>query len=434
MAFAGLMFVWIILFILGAITFIGLLLLVIGIVLKVKKRKKSAAVLFVLSGLMLGSVLLLVLLVVMPKPKTVDTPNGRTTLRPSWIATYKQCLEKSDKDRLEKLVDRHPEMIYYYDANYVMLLDYGLYNCDIEIMQIALDHGAVFDEPLRYEHMIFFSSLDSFFSELDYPDWERETDELTVEGETTDKMIEAVAFAIENGAQLKWEVYNAYQDDNFLDKAVNWVTLDGIVSEEDEKLLNLIAKSDSELEERFEQMKSDLKKDGQTETDEESEAGQQCYETNNYKFYKADPNLLPLGTSKILGVYDLEYDKKTGYYYVKYDSTYQSLFIGQLLTLFGSADYVTENNEDLLSYVVAAEDEAGNVIYLNAYYGPSGPAIGGIANDEAYENAAGELAELIMSAKASDFELSSVYEDLGISLKMGVKDGQAYYDYDMEFN
>ena len=428
MAFAGLMFVWIILFILGAIIFIGLLLLVIGIVLKVKKRNKSAAVLFVLSGLMLGSVLILVLLVVMPKPKTIDIPNGRAILRPSWIATYKRCLEKSDKEKLKKLVDRHPEMIYYYDANRVMLLDYGLYNCDIEIMQIALDHGAVFDEPLRYEHMIFFSSLDSFFSELDYPDWKRETDELTVEGETTDKMIEAVAFAIENGAQLKWEVYNEYQEDDFLDKALNWVALDGIVSEEDEKLLNLIAQSDRELGERFEQMESDLKKDGQTETDEESEAGQECYETDNYKFYKAEPNLLPQGTSKILGVYDLEYDEKTGNYYMPYDATYDSLFIGQLLTLFGSADYVTEINEELLSYVVAAEDEEGNVIYLEAYYGPSGPAIGGIADDEAYENAAGELAWLIMNAEASDFELSSVYEDIGVSLKMGVKDGQAYYD------
>lgn len=244
-----------------------------------RKHKKSSALLFVLSGLMIGFVLLLA---IMPKPKTIDTPNDRATLHPSWNATYNQGLEESDR----------------------------------------------------------------------------------------------------------------------------------------------------ELGERFEQMESDLKKEGQTETDEESEEGQKCYETDNYKFYKAEPSLLPQRTSKILGVYDLEYDEKTGYYYNIYDNTYQSLFIGQLLTLFGSADYVTENNEELLSYVVAAEDEEGNVIYLEAYYGPSGPAIGGIAGDEAYENAAGELAWLIMNAEASDFELSSVYEDIGISLKMGVKDGQAYYDMD----
>ena len=61
------------------------------------------------------------------------------------------------------------------------------------------------------------------------------------------------------------------------------------------------------------------------------------------------------------------------------------------------------------------------------YYGDSGPAVGGL-HEEEYILAAKELEQLIMSAKASDFEIKSVYEDLGITFKMGVKDGIAYYE------
>ncbi|MBQ8983104.1 MAG: hypothetical protein IJ079_05890 [Lachnospiraceae bacterium] len=147
-----------------------------------------------------------------------------------------------------------------------------------------------------------------------------------------------------------------------------------------------------------------------------------------YQFYKADSDKLPEGTSQIIGVYDSEYDAISGSYIVRYDATYQSLFIGQCLTLFGKPDYVTDNNEDLFSYVIAAEDGEGNVIYLEVYYGPSGPAIGGIAGDEAYERAAEALAKNIMDAKATDYEIVSEHEDVGMTIKMGVKDGQAYYD------
>ncbi len=164
-----------------------------------------------------------------------------------------------------------------------------------------------------------------------------------------------------------------------------------------------------------------------TEGGKQTMANQKKYIGETFTFYKADPENLPSGTHNIINIYDMEYDGKTGGFIVEYDSSYHSLFIGQLLTLFGEADYTTSNNEDLLSYVVAAEKEDGSVIYLEVYYGPSGPAVGGLDGED-YELAARELEQLIMSAKASDFEIESVYEDYGITLKMGVKDGKGYYE------
>lgn len=245
MAFAGLMIVGLILIILGALTVLGMIALFIGIILRVKKHKKASGILFCISGVMLGSVLIVIILAVMPKPITISTPSGEAVIRPSWIEKYEECLETHDMEELRRLVDKHPEMVYYYDGNYVMLLDYGLYNCDIDIMQIALDHGAVFDEPLRYEHMVFYSSFDSFFSELDYPDWEKSSEELTVRGETTDKMMKAIEFAMDNGAKLKWKTNHDYQEDNFFDKALAWVNEDGVISEKDMELLEMIAHSDA---------------------------------------------------------------------------------------------------------------------------------------------------------------------------------------------
>ena len=74
------------------------------------------------------------------------------------------------------------------------------------------------------------------------------------------------------------------------------------------------------------------------------------YKVQEYTFYKAEPKNLPIGTSHIAGVYSGEYDSK-----------YHSLYIGQLITLFGEADYTTDSNENLTSYTIGAEDKNGKV-------------------------------------------------------------------------
>lgn len=101
------------------------------------------------------------------------------------------------------------------------------------------------------------------------------------------------------------------------------------------------------------------------------------------------------------------------------------------MTLFGEADYMTENNEDMCSWAVSAKDQSGHEFYLEIYYGSSGPAIGG-NDEEGCEKATDELVKLIMSAQSSDFQLDSVYVDIPAKVSMGVKDGQPFYNTEFE--
>ncbi|MGN0537550.1 MAG: hypothetical protein ACI4M3_06195 [Acutalibacteraceae bacterium] len=106
---------------------------------------------------------------------------------------------------------------------------------------------------------------------------------------------------------------------------------------------------------------------------------------------------------------------------------YQALYLGKVKTLFGEPDMLTADMENLFSLYVNAEDTKGNLIPLEIYFGPSGPAISAPSGDLA-EKAVRELAEKIMAAEPSDYEVECVYEDVGVTVKMGVKDGKPFCD------
>ncbi len=152
-------------------------------------------------------------------------------------------------------------------------------------------------------------------------------------------------------------------------------------------------------------------------------AGQQrVYHGTTYKFYEVDEALYlqdpDLSRYKIRSVYED----------VFLDSSYNGLFVGQVVTMFGDEN-VTNDHEALLSYVVAAENEAGEVIYLEVYFGPSGPAIGGSAGEN-YDKAAEELENVIRRIEPIDYECECTYFDLidiGGGTIMGTKDGKGYY-------
>ena len=154
----------------------------------------------------------------------------------------------------------------------------------------------------------------------------------------------------------------------------------------------------------------------------EIEGQQAVYYGDTYKFYEVDEALYlqdpDLSRYKIRSVYED----------VFFDSSYNGLFVGQVVTMFGDEN-VTNDHEALLSYVVAAEDEAGDVIYLEVYFGPSGPAIGGSAGEN-YAKAAEELEAVIRSIEPIDYECECIYYDmfdLGGGTIMGTKDGKGYY-------
>lgn len=136
-------------------------------------------------------------------------------------------------------------------------------------------------------------------------------------------------------------------------------------------------------------------------------------ESYTYTFEKCDPDEVTTASSKICNVYDYT------------DGLGESLFLGQVKTLFGEPDYMTMDNENMFSCIVKATDEDGNVLYLDIYYGPTGSAIGGDDTEES-ELAAEELKSLIKSAEPTDYEWVSYYMDIPVKVEMGVVNGKPY--------
>lgn len=100
---------------------------------------------------------------------------------------------------------------------------------------------------------------------------------------------------------------------------------------------------------------------------------------------------------------------------------------GNLIALFGQPLYQSPDLENQYDYCIEAKDASGQVLYLNAYSGPSGPAIGGFNGAEVIQ-AADELAEFILNAEPADYDYSGIYMDGPCKVEMGVKDGRPYWN------
>lgn len=103
------------------------------------------------------------------------------------------------------------------------------------------------------------------------------------------------------------------------------------------------------------------------------------------------------------------------------DSSKDVLVLGQMITLFGQPQTISENFENQYSYSILAEDENGKTVPLSVYSGE----IGGL-DDEASKQAAKELADYIKSAVPSDYDYVGYYMDVPVKVKLGIKDGKPY--------
>lgn len=153
-------------------------------------------------------------------------------------------------------------------------------------------------------------------------------------------------------------------------------------------------------------------------TESMTEAGEKRYQGENYTFYEAPDDVSMDGSFLLFNVYEEQSRAE-----------YHGLFVGQVITLFGDKG-TSEDNEALFDYTIAAENKNGDVIYLTLYYGPSGPAIGGYDGDN-YMEAAKELEEIVRSTEPIDFECESVYEDVGVTIRMGTRNGKGFYETEM---
>lgn len=103
------------------------------------------------------------------------------------------------------------------------------------------------------------------------------------------------------------------------------------------------------------------------------------------------------------------------------------LIYGKLKTLFGDPLYEEKDVENQYAYGVVTTTEDGREIFLHAYNGPSGPAIGG-QQDEESRQAAYQLSEMIQQAAPTDFDYVGYYLDGPSRIREGIKNGVPYYE------
>lgn len=230
------------LLIIGIIAGVTLFLLFIATILLLTKHKKAARVLYIISAVPIAAaVVLIAKFSHSARYKEFDTADGSTVIVDMHdVEDMKEYLRKGDLSGVDGLLEKKPELIHYRDVNNVTLLEYGLRNCNTEVMQTAYDHGARFDDKAVFSHLIYSCSLEDFFS-LDYSIFLYSADEAPeprfTKGETTDEIINAAKFAIEHGAAVKWETSAGTY--TFSDSVANWVMLDDVRSDKDEELLRL---------------------------------------------------------------------------------------------------------------------------------------------------------------------------------------------------
>ena len=104
-----------------------------------------------------------------------------------------------------------------------------------------------------------------------------------------------------------------------------------------------------------------------------------------------------------------------------------TLIYGKLKTLFGEPLYEEKDIENQYAYGVVTTTEDGREIFLHAYMGPSGAAIGG-QQDEESRKAAYQLLEMIQQAAPTDYDYIGYYLDGPSRIHKGIKNGVPYYE------
>lgn len=222
MAFMGIL-LFCIIFVLEKLTVISAGIFLVAGLMLFKAHTIIAIILFVLSGFNL-----LVFtgwkIYSLKGKTTVRTPKYIIDVKSSVCKNFRKYCDENNYEEMDKLLEKYPHMIYYQVYAHYGLLDYSMFRLNTEMMQCAVNHGAVFDDPFIYS-----KSLCDFFHHA-------ENLKYITAGVTTDKMIDTVRFALEHGAKVTNENWNFYE------QTEKWVQKDGVISPEDEELLNLIKK------------------------------------------------------------------------------------------------------------------------------------------------------------------------------------------------
>jgi hypothetical protein len=197
---------------------------VTAIILKIIGKKKNSKKLRIIGNIFLGlgiafaiPVILLVAYIGFNTSfKKIDMPDGSTkSVRSSKIEKMKELCDDGSElavEELSNLLDRNEYLVYYYNINHDSVLDKGLRSGNIGIVRTALEHGAVLDDPNKYEQMVYYhNSMELFI---------RNIGERTISSSD----IEVLKLLFEKGAATECDRCNKSYYSNLLGEAV-WTVL-----------------------------------------------------------------------------------------------------------------------------------------------------------------------------------------------------------------
>lgn len=223
MAFMGMVIGTIFIVLLITLAFLMLTFFVLSAILKNigrkkdnKKMKTAGNVFLVLGILFAVPILALIIYFAFHAIFTaVALPNGEEKyVLARHISAMDSYVENPDEDSLhalEKLLDKNSSLVFYHDVNRESILDDGLETGNADIVRIALEHGAIFDNPERYDHMAYVaSSMDSYLGSC-------------ISHSITEDDIEIVEMMFEKNASTELKESTGYYS-NVFGKAV-WAVL-----------------------------------------------------------------------------------------------------------------------------------------------------------------------------------------------------------------
>lgn len=70
-------------------------------------------------------------------------------------------------EELKELLEAQPNLVHYLDINHEGLLEYGLKSGDYDLVMLAIEYGAEFDNPNRYDHMAYVhNSMEDYLGNI----------------------------------------------------------------------------------------------------------------------------------------------------------------------------------------------------------------------------------------------------------------------------
>lgn len=147
---------------------LAIVLKIVGKLKDSKKLKKAGTVFLVLGILLAAPIIAFVLYFAFQSIFWMVThPDGDTEyVRSRDVSAMWSYAENPDPDSikaLEELLDKDSRLVFWHDSNRYSVLDIGLQVGSADVVRVALEHGAIFDNPERYDHMAYVSTSMDYY-------------------------------------------------------------------------------------------------------------------------------------------------------------------------------------------------------------------------------------------------------------------------------